>query len=109
MSEPPAAGSLDRRYGKNPGLVTRRIAEETMLVPVKGKLAQLQKIFVLNPVAAHVWERLDGESPLRDVLSSITAEFDVSEDEARCDLLELVDTLLAADLIRDVDAPGAGR
>lgn len=99
---------LSRRYRKNPSLVTREIAEETLLVPVKGQLAKLQRIFALNPVAAHIWRQLDEERSLRDVHESILDAFDVEPDEARVDMLEFVGSLCASDLILDT-AGDAGR
>ncbi len=66
---------------------------------MKGQLAQLQQIFALNPVAAHVWDCLDGESDLAAVLDGIVHSFEVEPEVARSDLLELVDELNNAELI----------
>jgi len=99
-----ATAELRRVFRRGESVIRREIAGETFLVPVSGQLAHLQRIFVLNPVAAHVWDRLDGEGDLETVLDSILAQFEVDLEVARADLLELVGELHSAKLIR----PGAG-
>jgi hypothetical protein len=94
----------DARFEKIPEVVRRDIADETLLVPVRGGLARLQRIFVLNPVAAHVWELLDGSRDLAALERGIVERFEVSEEQARCDLHEFLGSLLEAALIRPAGA-----
>jgi hypothetical protein len=84
---------------RNPDVVTREIAGETMLVPITGKLAHLQQVFVLEGVGAHIWSQLTGDRSLQEVLDSVLDEYEVSLEVARDDLLELVDELLEAELV----------
>ena len=74
---------------RNEQEVLREIADEILLVPVRGRLAQLQQLFVLNPVAHFIWQELDGAQCLEDVHRRVVESFDVSPGEARADLLEL--------------------
>lgn len=84
---------------RNPDIVTREIAGEMMLVPVTGKLAHLQQVFVLEGVGAHIWSQLDGDRSLQEVLDSVLDEYEVALEVARADMLELVDELLEAGLV----------
>ena len=83
---------------RNPDVVTREIAGETMLVPVTGQLAHLQQLFVLEGVGAHIWDQLDGKRSLQEILDSVLEEYEVTPDVARADLLALVNELIEAGL-----------
>jgi hypothetical protein len=84
---------------RNQDLVTRRIAGELFLVPVKGKLADMESIFTLTSVAEYIWDRLDGQKSLDDIRNDIVARFDVDLEQADADLKEFIAELLAAGLI----------
>jgi len=75
---------------QSPGIARRQIAGETILVPVSGDLARLQEIYVLDEVADHIWQRIDGRTPLDAIVDSLTETFDVGRDIARRDLLAFV-------------------
>ena len=81
-------------------LVTRRIMEERLVVPIRGKLADMQAIFALTPVADFIWERLDGSKTLADILDEILVEFNVEKEQASADLLEFIDELNKEKLIK---------
>jgi hypothetical protein len=82
-----------------PDIVTRRIAGEALLIPIRGRLADMQRVFALDPVAEHIWNHLDGHTSLEGVLQSLVRTFAVAEDQARADLLEFVSELQAAGLV----------
>jgi hypothetical protein len=77
-------------YRTDPSIVSRQIAGETILVPIRQSAADLNSIYLLNETAARAWALFDGEHTLHDVRDAIVAEFDVSEGEAEQDLLALV-------------------
>ena len=89
-------------FRKREEIVSREIAGETILVPIKGKLADMQRIFSLTPVASYIWGRLDGERDLEMVLSEIMKNFDVGQTEAEKDLTEFVEELFKSNLIETV-------
>ena len=82
-------------------VVPRHIAGEDLLIPIQGRLADMQRIFALDPVAAHVWKRLDGILDLESVLQSVLAVFDVNEEQARADVKKFVGQLEAEGLVSD--------
>lgn len=81
------------------GVVVRRIADETLLVPITGELAKMQKIFVLDDVGEFVWECLDGRTDLAAVVRKVTESFDVSIEQAETDIGEFAAALLEAGLV----------
>jgi len=90
---------LDSIYRKKENIVTRQIAGETLLVPIYGDLANMEKIFTLDPVAAFIWDQLDGTKSLKDIREGVIDAFDVKKEEAETDMSEFIDELLKARLI----------
>jgi len=89
-------------YRCRDNLVTREIVGETIIVPVSGELADLQKVYSLNATGAFVWERLDGSTPLEVIHQAVTEGFEVGKKDAWADLAELVTDLARAGLIEKV-------
>ena len=96
-----ARPSPDPVYRRDATLVTRVIADETLLVPVRGTLASLRQIFALNPVAAFAWERIDGSTGLEAIVAAVVEHFEVDRGRARADLEELFGSLSEAGLIHE--------
>lgn len=90
---------LNMVFRKDPNIVSRQIAGEVILVPVRRRLGDVECIYALNEVASHVWERLDGDTSLEVLLADLVAKFEVSTDEAERDLLGLVEHLKEAGAI----------
>lgn len=90
-------------YAKNEAVISRKIAGEIILVPVRGKLADMRRIFTLNPVAEYIWDRIDGKKNLRDITENIVSEFDVDRNTSEHDTEELIASLLKEDLITEVN------
>lgn len=91
----------DMVFKKNADIVSRKIAGELFLVPIKGKLADMQRIFSLNPLAELIWQGLNMQKNLNDIRSSIIEKFEVTEEDADSDLREFIAELLKAGLIKE--------
>jgi methyltransferase-like protein len=91
--------TLDRVYQKNQNFVFRQIDDETLLVPIKDNVGDLCSIYNLNPVAAFVWQHLDGKKTLNDIKDLMTGEFAASDPDAQQDLTEFVGQLEEIDAI----------
>ena len=91
--------TLERVYQKNQNFVFRQIDDETLLVPIKDNVGDLGSIYNLNPVAAFVWQHLDGEKTLNDIKDLMTGKFEVSEPDAEKDLTEFVGELEKIDAV----------
>ena len=93
---------LQSVFRKNTEIVSREIARETILVPISGQLADLQRIFTLNPLAEYIWQHLDGERNLQEIANSIVSTFDVQKEQVVADLQEFIPALLKENLITGV-------
>jgi hypothetical protein len=93
-----SADNWSRIYQREKNIVSREIAGETILVPIRGKLADMQNIFTLNTVGAYIWDQLDGTKSLVLILESLLDHFEVSRQEAEKDILEFIDHTSVAGL-----------
>ncbi|MFC1525031.1 PqqD family protein [Planctomycetota bacterium] len=81
---------LSRVYKKNPDFVTRVIADELVLVPVRRTAVDLDRFFVLNDTAQAIWKLIDGQRSLNQIKAEIIQEFDVDEATAQKDMDKLI-------------------
>ena len=94
---------LSRRYRKSPDLVFRQIADEYVLVPIHHHVADLEAVYTLEGAGARIWELLDGERDGYAILQEILNEYDISEEEARADLIEFLEDLLSVSAVVPVE------
>ncbi len=81
---------LDAYYRKSPSIVSREIAGETILVPIRRSVGDLESIYTLNETAALAWELTDGQQSVQAICDQIVAEFEIGAQEAEQDLIELL-------------------
>ncbi len=93
---------LEKVFKKKEEIVSREIAGETILVPISGKLADMQKIFAVDAVAEYIWQQVDGKNDLGAISDGVVKSFDVDKKQAGDDILEFIDQLLNAQLIEEV-------
>ena len=82
-------------YQHDPSIVSRMIAGEMILVPIKNRLGDMESIYTLNETAARVWELSDGRHTIADIHQQILAEFEVDSLQAEQDVIELIGVLEA--------------
>jgi hypothetical protein len=79
---------LERVYKKTDSIVSRKIADELILVPIRQNVGDLESIYTLNETAARIWELIDGKTTVREIRERIVEEFEVTSEEAEKDLVE---------------------
>jgi methyltransferase-like protein len=84
---------LEKKYKRNENFVYRKIENETILVPIKNNVGDMSCIYNMNEVGAFIWDHLDGEKTLDDILNMIADEFDVSDQDAEIDLQDYISDL----------------
>ena len=91
---------LARYYAKDTDLVTRSIAGETIIVPIKNKVGDLDAIYTLNEVGSTIWELIDGKKSVSQIVEEIYTTYNVTPEEAEKDTLEFLNTLKESGLLR---------
>ena len=96
--------SLQRIVQKAPSIVSRRIADEMILVPISHKVGEIDCLYTLNEVGALIWDLIDGQRSLVPIRDAIVEEFEVSETEAQEDLLMLIEQLKEIGAIQELSS-----
>lgn len=89
-------------YRQDDSIVSRRIEDEVILVPIRQNVADLESIYTLNEVGAYVWEQIDGQRTTTEILALMVREFEVSEEEAQKDLTDFIQQLSSIQAITRV-------
>lgn len=71
-------------------LICRQIAGETILVPVGKTVYDSTGLFVLNELAAFIWNILPEVQSEAEIVSAVLAEYEVSEAQAGADAAEFL-------------------
>jgi len=83
--------------------VTRLVAGQTLIVPVRSSVADLDSVYAFNEVCTSIWNAVDGATSQSEIVDAICAEYDVPRPEAEKDVAEFLGRLLELGLIRRSD------
>ena len=78
----------------NPNFCVRKLSTETVFMAPKG-----DKIHALDEVGTDIWESVDGQKTLGEILENICQQYEVQQSIAEADLYVFMDGLLAKELI----------
>ena len=95
-------GDLGLRFTKNSDIVSRKISNEHLLVPIRRTAGDINSIYTLNEVASRVWSLIDGKKTVANIRDEIVDEFEVDLKIAEVDLLELFQKLVDVGAIHNV-------
>ena len=80
-------------------LIKRQIAGDTILVPVGKTVYDSNGLFVLNELAAFIWNLLPQAKNEADIVSAVLDEYKIDELTAKNDVAEFLGKLKEAELI----------
>ena len=90
------------KYRKKGKAITRKVAGEVLLVPIRGSLADMEKLYVLDEVGERIWDSLDEENSLEGIRDIVCSDFEIDASTAEQDIGEYIEALAHADLIEEV-------
>mgnify|MGYP002514874600 FL=1 len=67
-------------------LIKREIAGDTILVPVGQTVYDANGLFVMNELAAFIWDLLPEAQTEADIVSAVLAEYEIDEATAKKDI-----------------------
>jgi len=89
---------------KGKDLVTRSIDGETIIVPIKNKVGDLNSIYTLNEIGTMIWELIDGKKSVSKIVEAVDNTYEVKLEEVEKDTLEFLNSLEEAGLIRTIES-----
>ena len=81
--------------------VVRRVMDNTMAITVGDTALKLNGMILLNDVSRVIWNCLESETSLEEIVTAVTDGFEVSADDARTDILEFLDKLRILQLLEE--------
>ncbi len=86
---------------QNADFIITDVADSHILVPVGKAAVNFNSIISLNEMGQTIWNMLEKETSVEELVSNILAEYDVSEQQARADLDSFLAKLRESGAIED--------
>ena len=81
--------------------VMRQVMEEIVVIPVGQTALSFNGMILLNDVSKVIWECLEQETDLEQIVTAVTDAFEVSPQQARTDIMEFLDALRKMQMLED--------
>ena len=93
---------LQAVFERHGDYVSREVAGEMILVPVRSGPKDVDSIFTLNEVGSVVWRELGAGRNVQQILECVTTEFETTREQDEADVVEFLEALEQRSLIRPV-------
>ena len=90
------------RYKRNPGVVSRKIEGELIVVPIRSGVGDLNSLYTLNPVGSVLWEFMAEGHTIAEMVQRICEEFEVTAIQAERDIEAFLDSLMEEKLVHSL-------
>jgi len=92
--------NLDAAYGPSEDIVAREIEGEIVIVPLVAGIGDMEdELYTLNETGRDIWKRLDGRTPLREVVRELADEYEAPDKVLEEDVVGLLGELLERRMI----------
>src|SRR5579862_8748990 len=99
---------LRQRFVRTRSVVSRVVAGETLIVPIRGKVGDLASIYSFNGTGSLIWQLLDEPRGRTELASAVAREFEVEPEQAQKDVEKFVAELLSVGLVEIYQCAAAG-
>jgi Coenzyme PQQ synthesis protein D (PqqD) len=91
---------VEQLFVRSQTVVSRRVAGETLVVPVRGRVGDLASIYSFNQTGSLIWQSLESPKGFAELVSIVEQEYAVEHDLARRDVKQFLHDMLSADLVQ---------
>jgi len=84
---------------RSQSVVSRRVAGETLIVPVRGKVGDLASIYSFNETGSLIWQSLETPKGLSELVSTVEQEYAVTQEQAERDVTQFLNDMLSVGLV----------
>lgn len=85
--------SLKSILSHPPSVVARKTGNEYVLVPVTNNIADMNSVYTLNETGAFIWEQINGERSVEEIIRILTSEYDTDFETASEDVFLFVENM----------------
>jgi hypothetical protein len=86
-------------FVRSQSVVSRRVAGETLIVPIRGKVGDLASIYSFNETGSLIWQALEAHKSLVDLIEVVEAEYSVEHEQAERDATQFLNDMFAVGLV----------
>lgn len=86
-------------FVRSRAVVSRVVAGETLIVPVRGKVGDLASIYSFNETGSLIWKLLDTPRAVGEVVGAVAEEYQVDTEQVRQDVLPFLGEMRGVGLI----------
>lgn len=72
------------------GYITRKIGKTYIVFRVIGQLIKTEEIVFFNGTGAYLWEKLEQEITLEELLKAVLLEYDIDKETAKAHIQEFL-------------------
>ncbi len=84
---------------RSQSVVSRRVAGETLIVPVRGKVGDLASIYSFNETGSLIWQSLEVPKGLSELITTVENEYAVEQEQAERDVMQFLNDMLSVGLV----------
>jgi len=84
--------------------VSREIAGETLIVPIRNLGADVNAIYTMNELGTMIWSLVDGQTNVEQIVEAICTTYDVAPEKASEDAVAFLYSLEEAGLIGSIES-----
>jgi len=92
-------GHGEQLFTRSRSVVSRVVAGETLIVPVRGKVGDLASIYSFNGTGSLIWKLLDTPRGLTDLIDAVEREYEVEKEQAQKDVTQFLNDMLSVGLL----------
>ena len=92
---------MDAILKKIGNIVSRKIGDEYILVPIAASVADIESIFNLNETGAAIWDKIDGKKSLKEIVAQIQEEYEAEGQQVEMDVVEFIHEMMEAKLVEE--------
>ncbi len=96
---PTLAVSSDAGIRRSQSVVSRVVADEAIVVPIRCGAADMDSIFTFNETGTRLWAMIEANQSASDLAAHLQAEYEVSAEKAAADIQQFLADLTDAGLI----------
>ncbi len=96
------------QYVRSESVVSRVIAGETLIIPVRKGVGDLASIYSLNEVASAIWQTIQQPRHKGQIVGAIEQEFGAERQQIERDVDTFLDEMHSAGLVTAVEAQALG-
>ena len=90
------------QFVRSENVVSRVIAGETLIVPVRRGVADLASLFSFNQVGSSIWEAIEQPRTVDELVTLVADAYDVTPEKAREDIEVFLNEAQAAGIVQMV-------